>query len=300
MHALRLLRMSLLLLALGLLPHIAWAKAITIGSVTSSEPAAEVKKFLPLARYLASQLNSEGIEQGKVVVVETVRQMADLLREGKVDLYIDSAFPVMAASRLAGSKPLLRRWKRGIGEYHSVIFTRKESGIDRLEDLRGKMIGFEGPSSTSGYLLPKVILQERGLRPTAKTAPSEPVTPREVGYVFTGDDENTMVWVLRGKISAGAMDNQTYLRRGGRDVESLKILYKSSSMPRHIVSHRADLDPALLARIKQLLIRMDQSEEGRKALQDFEKTTKFDELSEELMAPLLKLQPFVDAEIGIR
>jgi phosphonate transport system substrate-binding protein len=109
-----------------LVPQVTWAGPITIGSI-QTEPAHEVKRFLPLARYLAKQLQSEGIDQGRVVVAESIPQMATLLREGKADLFIDSPFPSVAISRLSGSKFLLRRWKKGLGEYHTVIFVRKDS-----------------------------------------------------------------------------------------------------------------------------------------------------------------------------
>jgi hypothetical protein len=42
---------------------------------------------------------------------------------------------------------------------------------------------------------------------------------------------------------------------------------------------------------------MDQSEEGKKVLQDYEQTTRFDELSEQSRAVLLKLQPFLQGEL---
>ena len=280
-------------------PESTWARPITIGSI-STEPAAEIKKFVPLANYLGSRLQPEGIDQGKVVVAKGIAEMAAFLREGKVDLYIDSPFPALAVSRLSGSQFLLRRWKKGVGEYHSVIFTKKDSPISRLADLKGKTITFEEPFSTTGYLLPKMILAQEGLKLAPKGDASEPVGPGEVGYVFSNSDENTMVWVLRGKAGAGAMDNQKYLIEARRSLDSLKIIYETFSIPRQIVSHRANLPPKLTVRIKEILIKMDQSEDGKKSLKDFESTTKFDELPDQSVGPLLKLQKFIDAEPGAK
>ena len=287
------------LMAATLLPQTTWARAINLGSL-SDEAADEAKKFFPLASYLARQLQSEGIDQGMVVVANGVSQMATYLREGKVDLYIDSPFPSLAASRLSGSKILLRRWKKGLSEYYSVIFARQDGGIERLEDLRGKMFAFEEPFSSSGYFLPKVALQERGLRLVPKTEASERVGPEEVGYVFSRDDENTMVWVLRGKVAAAAMDHQTFLKYAKGKVDRLKIVHKTFPVPRQIVSYRADLPPKLVARIREILITMDQSEEGRKILHDFERTTKFDEVPENSLAQLRKLQGFIPGEFKSR
>jgi phosphonate transport system substrate-binding protein len=287
------------LVAAAVFAQMTWAAPLHIGSI-SDEPADEIKRFLPLSTYLAKHLQSEGITEVRVVVTKGIPQMAAWLREGKADLYIDSPFPSMAVSRLAGSKFLLRRWKKGMGEYHSVIFVRKDSGIDRLADLRGKMIAFEESYSSSGYFLPKMVLTQQGLRLVPKGDPSEPVGPAEVGYVFSNADENTMGWVVRGRLAAGVMDNQNFLKYAKENVDRLAIVHKTFSIPRQIVSYRADLSPKLVARIREVLIAMDQSEGGKQALHEFERTTRFDDLSEQALAPLRRLQKFIDAEFGLR
>jgi len=282
-----------------LFPAFAWAGPLNIGSI-SSEPVAEIRKFLPFARYLAKELQSEEIDQGKIIVANNIPQMANFLREGNVDLYIDSPFPVLAASRLSGSKFLLRRWKKGSAQYHSVIFTKNDGVISRLEDLRGKIVAFEEPFSSSGYFFPKVALMQEGFKLVPKGNASDPVGRDEVGYIFSLDDENTMVWVLRGKVVAGAMDDQSYLREARRHINSLKVVYKDPPLPRHIVSYRANLSAKLVARIKEILAKMDQSEGGKKALQDFERTTKFDDIPESSMASLLRATKFIDLELGLK
>ena len=295
------LRCGIIFLSLAvalLLPQHIWARPINVGSI-SVEAAAEIKKFLPLASYLAKELQSEGIDQGKVVVAKGVSQMAALLREGKVDIFIDSPFPTLAASQLSGSKLLLRRWKKGQGEYHSVIFTRKDSDVNRLEDLKGKMVAFQDPFSTTSYFLPKTMLLQKGLKLALKTDTSESVAPGEVGYVFSVADENIILWVLRKKVIAGAIDDLAY-EKEAKNLNSLKVIEKSNPVPRHIVSYRADLPPKLVARIKEILTSMDQSEGGKKALKDFESTTKFDVISDQSMAPLLKAVKHFNSELGVK
>jgi phosphonate transport system substrate-binding protein len=231
-------------------------------------------------------------------VADSIPQMAAFAREGRVDLHIDSLFPALAVSRLSGSQLLLRRWKKGVGDYYSVMFVRKDSGIDRLEDLKGRSIAFEEPFSSSGYFLPKMVLAEAGYQLVRVQEALDPVSRDEVGYVFSNDDENTMVWVLRGKITAGAMDQENYLKYARNHLDRLQIIHQTFSLPRHVVSYRADLPASLVARVKEILLEMDQSEEGKKVLQAFEKTTKFDELSARALDPLLEATQFIDAEFG--
>ena len=274
-----------------------WARTITLGSI-SNKPASEIRRYLPLTGYLAAQLRSEGIDQVKVVVSDGISRMAAMLRQGKVDLLMDSPFPSLAVSHLSGSKLLLRRWMRGQEDYHGLIFTRRDSGLQRLEDLGGRIIAFDDPYSTTGYFLPKLKLEETGFAVVEMEEVSGPVERGEVGYVFSGADENTMVWVLRGKVLVGAIDNNAYADKARGKQELLKVLYRTPPLPRDIVSYRADLAPKLVFRIKKILTEMDQSEEGRKALQDFENTSKFDELPPEVMTALIQFRKYMNEEIG--
>ncbi len=91
----------------------------------------------------------------------------------------------MAVRRLSGSKFLLRRWKKGIGEYHTVIFVRRDSGINRLEDLKGKLIPFDDPHSSSGYFLSKMALLQEGLTLVPRQSVHQSVMQNEVGYIFS-------------------------------------------------------------------------------------------------------------------
>jgi phosphonate transport system substrate-binding protein len=109
-----------------------------------------------------------------------------------------------------------------------------------------------------------------------------------------------MVWVLRKKVVAAAIDNQAYELEARNSLDSLKIIYQTFSFPRHVVSYRGNLPATLVARIKEMLLKMHQSEEGKKALEDFEKTTRFDELPEQTMLPFLKAGKFIDSEVGIK
>jgi phosphonate transport system substrate-binding protein len=275
------------------------AEPLVIGSI-HREVAAEIKKFLPLADYLGRHLQSEGVNQAKIVVAKDVFQMGTLLKERKVDVYIDSLFPSVAANLLSGSKFLLRRWKRGRADYRSVIYKRKDSNLHRVEDLKGHILAFEEPYSSSGYFIPKIALVKEGLKLVPQTDPAKRIDPQEIGYVFSLDDENTVAWVLKGKVNAGATDDYTYQRQTHRYPNSLEVIHTTPSFPRHLVSYRANLAPRLVTKIKEILIQMDQSQEGISALKEFERTTKFDELPSSSTAQLLKLRKFVEAELRLR
>ena len=284
--------------AVVLFSQLACAGSFKLGSI-STNPVGESKKFSPLASYLARHLKSEGLDQGKVVVAESIPAMSSLLQTQQVDLYIDSLFPSLAVSHLSGSKLLLRRWKTGKSEYRSIIFTRKDSGIARLEDLKGKVIAFEEPFSSTSYFFPKVDLLKKGFRLAPKRQGSEPVKTDEVGYIFSHGDTNTLFWVLNGAVAAGALDDQKYFMFA-KNRDSFRIVHESVSFPRQLVSCREDFPAKLVARVKELLLNMHHSEEGEKALRDFESTTKFEEIPVQAIDLMARLKKYIDAELKLQ
>jgi phosphonate transport system substrate-binding protein len=281
-----------------LLPPLTCAESLKVASIGKSA-VAETRKFWPFADYLQRQLVSQGVNKAKVVVADSIPAMSSFLQTGQVDLYIDSFFPSIAVSRLSGSKLLLRRWKMGKGEYRTVIFTRKDNNIERLEDLKGKLIAFEAPFASTSYFFPKIALMEKGVRLTLKRQGIDPVKADEVGYVFSYSDSQTIYMVLNGLVAAGATDDQKYLTLT-KNLDNFKVLHETVAFSRQIVSHRANLPGTLMTKVKEVLLNMHLTAAGRQVLQEFESTTKFEEIPARDLDMIAQLKKYVDAELKMQ
>lgn len=81
--------------------------------------------------------------------------------------------------------------------YHSIGFARLDSGITKLEDMKGKVFGFGDPNSTSGYLIPSIEIPQY----------ADGITMESGDYFgevkFTGGHEQTIVAVNNGDIDGG-------------------------------------------------------------------------------------------------
>jgi phosphonate transport system substrate-binding protein len=173
---------------------------------------------------------------------------------------------------------ILRRWKDGLAEYRSLIFANKSGPVSRLEDLRGKLIVFEDPGSTSGYFLPKMLLLKKGFKVTEKAGPKAKVAPGEIGYFFESTDRISIDYVLSGEAAAGAFSDDDHGALDASKKAAINVLAQSETLPRHLVSTRKDLDPAVRARLIEILLSMHLDDEGRKILQKTDNTSKFDRL----------------------
>ena len=90
---------------------------ITLGDIDANEPVKKIKRFQPLANYLAEHLEDFGIKGGNVVIARDIEEMAKFLKDGTVDVYFDSPYPTLATQERSGSKVILRRWKTGVATY---------------------------------------------------------------------------------------------------------------------------------------------------------------------------------------
>ena len=264
----------------------------TIGTV----PSQEMNKLKPLVPYLEKELSSAGIDRVKIVVAKSISQMATLLQKKGVDLYLDSPYPSMAVSRLAKSRLLLQAGKEGSDRHYSVIFVRKDSGLNHLRQLKGETIAFEEPFSTFGYGLPKMLMREKGYLMRSKQASSDPVAAQEVGYVFSRNDDNTLLWVQKGKVKAGAVDQVRYKGEEKNSPQILKALEKTLPLPPLIAAVRMDIPLSLAQEVQDILIKMDRTEGGKKVLQELQDITRFEPITRKTRDWFIKAAERLDLE----
>src|SRR5262249_48506495 len=152
--------------------------------------------------------------------------------------------------------------------------------VNRLDNLRGKIIVFENPKSTSGYFLPKFFLLRNGFKLSEKSRLDAGVTPAEIGYIFALSQEKLVNLVLTNQAAAGAFSQDDYGPLGGEAKAEIGIVAETGRPPRYLVSIGKDLAPALADRLRAILLSMSEDEEGRRILQKTGETTKFDMLPE--------------------
>ena len=260
-------------------------KGFTLGLVSAVNQKEIAEHFGEFAQYVARKLYAPADAEGKVVVAPTLVELAKLLTQNNIDFFMESPYPTYVVNHVHGAANLLlRRWKGGKAEYRSLIAAHKDSNMSRLYDLRGKIIAFEDPESTSGYFLPKFFLQRNGFKLSQVVIENAKLSAMEVGYVFGQTQARLIDLVLSKQVAAGALSDDDYAALDTQRKTNLNILAQTELLPRHLVSVRKDLAWELIEPLGRILLSMNADEEGRKILRSID-TTQFDVLpgGEEIM-----------------
>lgn len=289
--------LPMLLLFACYLPQILAAeeKLLVFGRVQDN-PVRAIRDRQEFVDYIAKKLGPLGITGGRILVVEKVSKLVDALREGKVDLFHDSVAATVVLSRWTASNPIARQWKYNEAEYFSVIAVKKDSGIDTLNGLKGRVIAFDEPHSTSAHILPRLLLVENKLKLVEVVNPGK-VDSDAVGYIHSSDD-NALNQLVTGRVDAAATSYREFQALRPEIRAGLKPIAQSISVPRQIISIRKDLDPKMTTALKDILFNMGNSPEGKGVLSRQQGTTNIDGLPRESLARLKDLERFIFSTLG--
>ncbi|MEL6233010.1 MAG: phosphonate ABC transporter substrate-binding protein [Pseudomonadota bacterium] len=136
----------------------------------------------------------------------------------------------------AGEPVMTRMQPTGDTGYYSVMVVRADSGIETLEDMQDKNLGFADPNSTSGFLIPSIeLLDQLG-----------PLEDYFASTEFQGGHENGVLAVLNGDVDAavtwvsgvGAWDEgytsgnlRKMVDKGILNMDDIKQIWSSNLIP---------------------------------------------------------------------
>ncbi|KAA3608951.1 MAG: phosphate/phosphite/phosphonate ABC transporter substrate-binding protein [Candidatus Scalindua sp. AMX11] len=263
-------------------------RTLVIGRV-SGRPKKHYKKLKPIVDFVVTRMKDLGIIDGSVLIAKDNNEMIKYLQEGKIDWVTETPFSAILLSEKTGAEIILRRWKRGVPDYRSVFFVRKDSGINSLNDLKNKKIAFEDAGSTTAYLVPFSVLKKRGFDLIELSSPREEPPLDKVGYTFVHGELNIATWVHEGLADIGAYSNLDWENRNDTPASykrNLKIIHQTRPIPRSVELVRKDLDSNITTRIKEVLLNAHNDPEAKEPLYQYSHTTKFDELKGETVEGL--------------
>ncbi len=200
--------------------------------------------YRPLADYLAAKLEREV----QLFTVDTWEGLAKSLANGETDIALMGPWGYVLANHTAGAQVVATILYDGKPEYFAITVTNSKSGINSVEDLKGKTFAFGDKGSTSGYLIPFYNFQKLGIDPETYFSK----------VIYTKHQAIEMQ-VTRGELDAGADYNRNrnaMIEQGLIKAEDSKIIWQSDPLPNDAFAVSADLfkDRALVKQLQDALV----------------------------------------------
>ena len=217
--------------------------------------SALIKAFSPLADYLSQKLNIDV----SLEISTSYQSHLDRLGKNKVDIaYLGPASYVLLVDEF-GDKPILaRQLINDQSFFQGKIITRHDSSIVSLQGLQGKRFAFGDSASTMSHLVPRYMLIKAGIG-------SEKLSDHQ----FLGSHDNVAMGVLSGDFDAGAVKEAVFYKYQSR---GLKELATTPPIPEHLFVARSDLAVEKVTVLRQVLLDLNGSEDGRLVLTSIKKT----------------------------
>ncbi|KZL22117.1 Phosphate-import protein PhnD precursor [Pseudovibrio axinellae] len=190
----------------------------------------------------------------------------EAMRSGRLHIAGFSTGPTPFAVNLAGAVPFaLMGSDEGEFGYKLQVYTRKDSGLNTMEDLAGKRIAHTSPTSNSGNLAPRALFPNLGITPE-----------QDYDVVYSGSHDQSMLGVVAGDYDAAPVASEVVDRMADRDLfdkEDVKIIWESNPFPTTSFNYAHNLDPKLVEKVKEAFFSFDFS--GTTLGEEFSGVSKF-------------------------
>lgn len=190
---------------------------------------------------------------------KTYQEVNELLGEGEIDFAFICSGPYVRGRELQDFQLLVAPVVDGSSQYYSYLIVHEDSPYESLEDLRGKTFAFTDPDSNTGRMVPMYWLQQ------LDTSPEEFF--EEIIYTYSHD--NSILAVSKNLVDGAAVDHLIWeylLKSGSTITDNTRVIKKSRPFGMPPVVASPYIDPDKAEKIKEIFLRMHESETGREIL----------------------------------
>lgn len=184
--------------------------------------------------------------KARTIIVKDYETLSDEIANGVIDVGWFSPFAYVTAHDKSGVIPLVTPKVNGKFSYVGYVITRNSSGIQSLQDLRGRHFGYVDAHSASGYVYARHILKSNGLDPDTLFGETS----------FMGSHDGVIKAVLNGELDAGATYNEAieFCRASGLPVGELRILAQTDEIPKDAIACNPELPKDKMETLKKAFV----------------------------------------------
>jgi phosphonate transport system substrate-binding protein len=230
------------------------AEPLKVGIFPRRDAIVTANIFRPLTHYLEERLK-------RPVTLELSPNFdvfLERLKQRRYDLVHLNQFDYINAHETLDYVALVQNEEFGEKTISGAIYVRRDSGIERLEELRGKTILFGGgPRAMMSYIVPTYLLRKAGLN----------AGDYQENYAINPPHAVISTYLRRADAGgAGEVVQRLPMVTKRIDVNELAVIAFSDPLPHLPWAVKNEMDEALKAAIKKLLLELKTTAKGKQIL----------------------------------
>lgn len=211
-------------------------------------PELSDQKLIARHQSLFNYLADEAGIPCKFVSSGTYADLLDQFHDGKIDLAYFGGVTFVKAYKRDNAVPLIMRDIDS--QFTSYFLVAAGSSARTLEDLKGSTFSFGSRNSTSGHLMPRYFMEQRGIHPEHFF--------KDIQY--SGKHDLTGIWVQEGKVEAGVANSKiinTMLENEILQKKQIRILWETPPYADYVWAVHPTMSDALQNKIREIFLKLD-------------------------------------------
>ncbi len=230
-------------------------------------PSMEASSVVTSGEAIGKYLQQETGYHFKVAVPTSYAAVIEAIGAYQADIAWLPTFAYILAKEKYDSQVKFMTIRKGLNKYCGQFVARTDSGIETLEDIAGKVIAYTDAASTSGYIYPSAILQQKGIKPAKYTFAGG--HPQAITAVYNGTADVGCTYWSPPDASGIPMDAREKLLQTYPDVfQKIRIVALTDSIPNDTVTFRKKLPAEIEAKLTDALAKFSQSPKGQAIMRE--------------------------------
>jgi len=227
--------------------------------ILSFVPSGDTPDIIESAEEIANLLSEKTGYVIKGNVATSYSAVIEAMCTGKAHMGTLATFAYILANEKCGVDCALVSVRYGSPYYRGQIIAGADTGITKLEDLKGKTMCWVDAASTSGYIIPRVMLKAAGVDPDTDLAQQTEV----------GSHDGVALAVYKGDCDAGAtyIDVRDRVESEYPDIkEKTVVIAESPEIPNDGLQFIKDFPPDMREKIVKAFLEIMETDEGVEAM----------------------------------
>ena len=146
--------------------------------------------------------------------------------------------------------------------FRGIILVRKDSGINTVEDLKGKTVSYPAPTALAATMMPQWYLYKHGIN-----------INKDITNSYVGSQESSIMNVYLGKSAAASTwppPWRAFIKERPKIAKEVFVKWETNPLPNNGLVVREDISQKLVNKISKIIFSLHTHERGKKILEAME------------------------------